>query len=84
MIGYDALSPLDLERVFGLHKGNIFHGALALHQLGYARPAFGFSQHRMPLDGLYLCGSGAHPGGGVMGSPGRNCAHVVLSDLGVY
>jgi phytoene dehydrogenase-like protein len=83
IVGEDALSPLDLERVFGLQRGNLFHGALALHQLGYARPAFGYSRHRMPLDGLYLCGSGAHPGGGVMGAPGRNCANVVLSDLGV-
>lgn len=78
---YDALSPLDLERVFGLHKGNIMHGSLGLHQLGYTRPAPGFSSHRTPLKGLYLCGAGAHPGGGVMGAPGRNCANIVLSDL---
>mmetsp|Transcript_52026 Transcript_52026/g.130641 ORF Transcript_52026/g.130641 Transcript_52026/m.130641 type:complete len:499 (-) Transcript_52026:47-1543(-) len=83
IVGEDALSPLDLERVFGLQRGNLFHGSLALHQLGYARPAFGYARHRMPLSGLYLCGSGAHPGGGVMGAPGRNCAHVVLSDLGI-
>lgn len=82
VIGRDILSPLDLERIFGLHKGNIFHGALSLHQLGYTRPAFGFSSYRTPLQGLYMCGSGAHPGGGVMGAPGRNCAYVVLSDLG--
>jgi phytoene dehydrogenase-like protein len=78
---YDALSPLDLERIFGLHKGNIMHGSLGLHQLGYTRPAPGFSSHRTPLRNLYLCGAGAHPGGGVMGAPGRNCANVVISDL---
>ncbi len=83
VIGYDALSPLDLERIFGLHKGNIMHGALSLHQLAHARPAPGWSSHRTPLDGLYLCGAGAHPGGGVMGAAGRNCANVVLSDLGM-
>jgi phytoene dehydrogenase-like protein len=80
---YDALSPLDLERIFGLHKGNIMHGSLGLHQLGYTRPAPGFSSHRTPLAGLYLCGAGAHPGGGVMGAPGRNCANIVLSDFGL-
>jgi len=79
----DILSPLDLERVFGLQRGNIMHGSLALHQLGYARPAFGFARHRTPLANLYMCGAGAHPGGGVMGAPGRNCANIVLSDLGI-
>lgn len=77
----DVLSPLDLERIFALHRGSISHGALALHQLGYARPAPGFSSHRSPLAGLYLCGAGAHPGGGVMGAAGRNCARVVLWDV---
>lgn len=78
----DLLSPRDLERVFGLQGGNIFHGALSLHQLGYTRPAPGFSGYRTPLRGLYMCGAGAHPGGGVMGAPGRNCAGVVLGSLG--
>lgn len=77
----DVLSPLDLERVFGLHRGSITHGALALHQLGFARPAPGWHAHRMPLKGLYLCGAGAHPGGGVMGAAGRNCAMAVLADI---
>lgn len=81
IIGYDAISPLDLERIFGLHKGNIFHGALSLHQLAYARPMSGYSSHRTPIKGLYLCASGTHPGGGVMGAPGHNCAQIVLSDL---
>ena len=78
---YDALSPLDLERIFSLHKGNIFHGSMSLHQLAYARPVPGFADHRTPVENLYICGSGAHPGGGVMGAPGRNCARVVLSDI---
>ena len=82
VIGRDILSPLDLERIFGLHRGNIMHGALSLHQLGYARPAFGYSSYRTPLKGLYLCGAGAHPGGGVMGAAGKNCAQVVARDLG--
>ena len=77
----DVLSPLDLERTFGLHRGSIFHGALSLHQLAYNRPAPGFSSHRTPVEGLYLGGSGAHPGGGVSGAPGRNSAAVLLSDL---
>ncbi|KAF4658704.1 Pyridine nucleotide-disulfide oxidoreductase domain-containing protein 2 [Perkinsus olseni] len=72
----DVITPLILEHEFGLHKGNIFHGALQLHQLGYTRP-----QARTPLDGLYLCGAGAHPGGGVMGTPGKNAAQVILWDL---
>jgi phytoene dehydrogenase-like protein len=83
VIGYDALSPLDLERVFGLHKGNIFHGSLSLHQLGYARPMSGYSSYRSPLKSLYMCASGTHPGGGVMGAPGRNCAKVVLADKNI-
>lgn len=63
IIGYDALSPLDLERIFGLHKGNIFHGSLSLHQLGYTRPAPGISSYRTPLKNLCMCGAGTHPGG---------------------
>lgn len=82
VIGRDVLSPLDLERIFGLHRGSIFHGALGIHQIGYARPVPGHSSHRTPIDGLYLGASGAHPGGGVMGAPGRNCARIVLSDQG--
>jgi phytoene dehydrogenase-like protein len=82
VLGRDVLSPRDLERVFGLHKGNIFHGALAPHQLAYARPAPGWSRHRTPVPGLYLGGAGAHPGGGVTGAPGRNAAAAVLYDAG--
>ena len=75
------LSPLDLEREFGLVGGDIFHGKLVLNQLFSARPALGFGNYRMPLKGLYLCGSGAHPGGGVTGIPGHNAAREVLRDL---
>lgn len=79
----DVLSPLDIERIVGLQGGNIFHSALSLSQLGYARPAPNYSRHRTPMRSLYLCGSGAHPGGGVMGSAGKNCAQIVLSDLNI-
>ncbi len=81
VIGRDVLSPLDLERIFGLTGGNIFHGAMGLDQLFWLRPAAGWSGHRTPVPGLYLCGSGAHPGGGVLGAPGRNAAGVVIKDL---
>ena len=73
-------SPLDLEREFGLVGGDIFHGKLSLNQLFSARPALGYGAYRMPLPGLYLCGSGAHPGGGVTGVPGHNAAREVLKD----
>ncbi len=81
ILGRRILSPLDLEREFGLVGGDIFHGKLALNQLFSARPALGFGNYRMPLKGLYLCGSGAHPGGGVTGVPGHNAAREVLRDL---
>ena len=73
-------SPLDLERRFGLIGGDIFHGKMGLDQLFSARPMIGHADYRMPLAGLYLCGSGAHPGGGVTGAPGHNAAHAVLAD----
>jgi phytoene dehydrogenase-like protein len=73
-----VLSPLDLERRFGLTGGNIFHGAMHLHQLFGFRPVPGWADYRTPLRGLYLCGSSAHPGGGVMGAAGRNAAQAVL------
>lgn len=82
VIGRDVLSPMDLERIFGLHRGQICHGSLSLHQLAYARPMSGFSDHRSPLKGLYMCGAGTHPGGGVQGAPGKNCAEIVLRDVG--
>ena len=76
-----ALTPLDLEREFGLVGGDIFHGALALDQLFSARPVLGHADYRMPIPNLYLCGSGAHPGGGVTGIPGRNAAREILRDV---
>jgi phytoene dehydrogenase-like protein len=81
VVGRRALTPLDLERVFGLTGGDIFHGALGLDQLFAARPVLGNANYRMPLKGLYLCGSGAHPGGGVTGIPGRNAAREILADV---
>ena len=80
VIGRQALSPLDLERQFGLLGGDIFHGALTLNQLFSARPMLGHADYRGPLKGLYHCGSGAHPGGGVTGAPGHNAARTILGD----
>lgn len=80
VIGRLALGPADLEQRFGLIGGDIFHGRLTLDQLFSARPVLGHGDYRMPLPGLYLCGSGAHPGGGVTGAPGRNAAMAVLAD----
>ncbi|HEX4098261.1 MAG TPA: NAD(P)/FAD-dependent oxidoreductase, partial [Caulobacteraceae bacterium] len=82
VLGRRALSPLDLEREFGLVGGDIFHGQLALDQLFSARPVLGHGDYRAPIPGLYLCGSGTHPGGGVTGAPGHNAAREVLRDLG--
>ena len=84
VLGHSALSPADLEREFGLTGGDIFHGALSLDQLWAARPVLGNANYRTPVRGLYLCGSGAHPGGGVTGAPGHNCAREVLRDLGKH
>ncbi len=80
VIGRMALSPLDLERRFGLVGGDIFHGKMGLDQLFSMRPMLGHADYRMPLPGLYLCGSGAHPGGGVTGAPGHNAARAILAD----
>ena len=80
VIGRQVLTPLDLERDFGLLGGDIFHGALTLNQLFSARPMLGHADYRGPLKGLYHCGSGAHPGGGVTGAPGHNAARVILRD----
>ncbi|KAG9146668.1 hypothetical protein Leryth_021816 [Lithospermum erythrorhizon] len=81
VIGYDMLTPPDLEREIGLTGGNIFHGAMGLDSLFLMRPVKGWSNYKTPVQGLYLCGSGAHPGGGVMGAPGRNAAQVVIQDI---
>jgi phytoene dehydrogenase-like protein len=76
-------SPLDLERKFGLVGGDIFHGAMGLDQLWSARPVLGHGDYRAPIAGLYMCGSGTHPGGGVTGAPGHNAAHEILRDRSV-
>ena len=81
VLGRQALSPLDLERIFGLTGGDIFHGALSLDQLFSARPVLGHADHRSPVAGLYQCGSGTHPGGGVTGAPGHNAAREILKDF---
>jgi phytoene dehydrogenase-like protein len=80
VVGRQALSPLDLEETFGLIGGDIFHGALTLDQLFWARPMLGHADYRSPVAGLYHCGSGAHPGGGVTGAPGHNAARAILAD----
>ena len=82
VVAHTALSPTDLEQEFGLVGGDIFHGQLSLDQLWSARPVLGHADYRTPVPGLYLCGSGAHPGGGVTGAPGHNCAREVLRDFG--
>lgn len=80
ILGRQVLTPLDLEREFGLTEGNIFQGELSLEQLFFLRPVPGWAQYRTPIQGLYLCGSAAHPGGGIMGAPGRLAALEVLKD----
>src|ERR1700758_2889622 len=80
IIARQVLTPLDLERTYGLTEGNIFHGDLSLEQLFFMRPVAGWAQYRTPVAGLYLCGAGAHPGGGVTGAPGYNAAHKALRD----
>ncbi len=75
-----TLTPLDLERRFGITGGNIFHGEMSLDQMFVLRPLAGWASYRTPVRGLYLCGSGAHPGGGVMGAPGHNAAREILKD----
>jgi phytoene dehydrogenase-like protein len=82
VLGRQIMSPLDLERTFGLVGGDIFHGALGLDQLFAARPMLGHADYRGPLAGLYMCGAGTHPGGGVTGAPGHNAAREILRDLG--
>jgi phytoene dehydrogenase-like protein len=81
VLARQVLSPLDLEERFGLVDGDIFHGQLGLGQLFSARPVLGYGNYRMPIMGLYLCGSGAHPGGGVTGVPGMNAAREIVKDM---
>jgi phytoene dehydrogenase-like protein len=81
VLGRQIFTPLDLERTFGLVGGDIFHGALDLGQLFSARPLLGHADYRGPIPGLYMCGAGTHPGGGVTGAPGHNAAREVLRDF---
>jgi phytoene dehydrogenase-like protein len=80
VVGRMSLSPADLEAKFGLVGGDIMHGNMSLDQLWAARPVLGNASYRAPVPGLYLCGAGAHPGGGVSGMPGFNAAREVLRD----
>jgi phytoene dehydrogenase-like protein len=81
ILGRQVITPLDLEREWGLTEGNIFQGELSLEQLFFLRPVPGWAQYRTPIKNLYLCGSATHPGGGIMGAPGRLAAMQILKDL---
>ena len=81
IVGRRVLTPLDLERTYGLSGGHIHHGEMSLDQLFAFRPVIGYAQYRTPIEGLYLCGSGTHPGGGVTGAPGFNASREILKDL---
>ncbi len=81
VLGRQIFTPLDLERTFGLVGGDIFHGALDLGQIFSARPVLGYADYRSPIRGLYMCGSGTHPGGGVTGAPGHNAAREIVRDF---
>ena len=81
VLGRQVLTPLDLERTFGLVGGDIFHGALDLGQMFSARPVLGHADYRGPIPGLYMCGAGTHPGGGVTGAPGHNAAREIIRDV---
>jgi phytoene dehydrogenase-like protein len=80
MVGRQILTPLDLEREFGLTQGNIFQGELSLEQLFFLRPVAGWAYYRTPVDNLYMCGSATHPGGGIMGANGRIASQVILKE----
>ncbi len=74
----ELLSPVDIEQRYGIHGGHWHHGELTLDQFLFVRPTYGAAQYALPLDGLYLCGAGAHPGGGISGAAGRNCALEII------
>src|SRR5690606_3477221 len=80
ILGRQVLSPKGLERTLGLAGGDIMHGHITLDQLWSARPVLGYGAYRGPVRGLYMCGAGAHPRGGVTGAPGHNCAQAVRAD----
>jgi phytoene dehydrogenase-like protein len=76
-----VLTPLDIERTVGISQGNIFHGELSLSQLYFLRPAAGYAKYKTPIKGYWQCGSGTHPGGGIMGAPGRLAALEALKEM---
>jgi phytoene dehydrogenase-like protein len=82
IIGRQVMTPLDIERTIGLSEGNIFQGELSLEQLFFLRPVAGWARYRTPIQQLYMCGSATHPGGGIMGAPGRLAALEILKDSG--
>jgi phytoene dehydrogenase-like protein len=82
IIGKQFITPLDIERQTGLTEGNIFQGELSLEQLFFLRPVAGWARYRTPIRKLYMCGSATHPGGGIMGAPGRLAALEILKDAG--
>ncbi len=81
IVGRQVITPLDMEQTYGLTGGHILHGEPALDQLFTFRPLLGYAQYRAPIKGLYLCGSGTHPGGGVTGAPGANAGREIVKDL---
>ncbi len=82
IIGRQVLTPYDIEEQIGLTEGNIFQGELSLEQLFFLRPVAGWARYRTPVENLYMCGSATHPGGGIMGAPGRLAALEILKDMG--
>ena len=81
IVARQVITPLDLERTYGLTGGHIHHGEMALDQLFAFRPLIGWAQYRTPINGLYLCGAGTHPGGGITGAPGFNASREIIKDL---
>ena len=81
ILARQVITPLDLETIYGLSGGQIHHGEMALDQLFAFRPLIGWARYRTPISGLYLCGAGTHPGGGVTGAPGANAAREIIRDL---
>ena len=81
VLQHQVLTPLDLERQYGLPEGSIYHGQMGLDQLLFMRPVAGYGQYSTPLENLFLCGAGAHPGGGLTGAPGYNAARQILKQL---
>jgi phytoene dehydrogenase-like protein len=81
IVGRQVITPLDLEETYGLSGGHIHHGEMAVDQLFAFRPLIGWARYRTPIEGLYLCGAGTHPGGGVTGMPGANASREIIKDL---